>query len=161
MMIQIPKLKNLYISGILHEIGHSYLKIENSIRWAKESIVSEGLANIFGLLLMDDVYKQLNKKSWLVTNNYFEREKKWYVDLFKEKDILFYPLETTRFFYKYINKEILFKMIKLFNLKHKTYREFENILEVTLGEKYKEEFVKIINSFNLEEYATKYKKKLK
>jgi len=151
--------KNLYISGILHETGHSYLKIENSLRRAKESIASEGLANVFGLLLMDEVCARMDATSWLLKNNYPDREKRWYADLFKGKKALPCPLEAARFFYGRVGRKELFEMIKLFQLKHKTYAQFEGILESVLGEKNRNDYAKLVGSFDLEEYASRYDKK--
>ena len=153
-------IQNLYISGILHEVGHSYLKIENSLRRAKESIASEALANAFALVLMDDVCARLDKNAWLVRNDYPNREKKWYAEVFRDTKTLLYPLEATRFLMNTMDKRSLFDMIRRFNLKHKTYTQFLEILEGVLGGKAKEGFSRMMDSFDLEQYAVKYKKKV-
>jgi hypothetical protein len=152
-------IQNLFISGVLHEIGHSYLKIENSLKRAKESIASEGLANVFGLIIMDEACARLDKESFLMKNNYLLREKRWFTDLFSSKKELPYPMEATRFFYKAFNKENLFTLIEAFNLRHKTYMQFEKILEERFGEKMVSDYRKLMGSFDLDAYARKYDRK--
>ena len=153
------EIRNLFISGVLHEIGHSYLKIENSLKRAKESIASEGLANVFGLIIMDEACARLEKESFLIKNNYLTREKRWFTDLFNSKKELPYQLEETRFFYKAVDKEKLLMLIKAFNLKHKTYMQFEKILEELFGENMASEFKKVMDSFDLDAYSRKYDRK--
>jgi hypothetical protein len=154
------EIQNLFISGVLHEIGHSYLKIENSLKRAKESIASEGLANIFGLIFMDEACSKLEKDSFLIKNNYLGREKQWFIDLFNSKKDLPCPMEATRFFYKKLDKDKLLTLIKAFNLRHKTYMQFEKILEERFGEKLKADYAKLIESFDLDAYARKYNRKV-
>lgn len=153
-------LDNLYITGVLHEIGHSYLKIENSLRRARESIASEGLANVFALLLLEEVCGKLGKDSWLVKNSYPEREKKWYADLFREKKVLFPPLETARFLHGAMDRDSLFRTIRRFNLRHRTCSQFEDILGEVLGESVKAGYRGLVDSLDLREYALRNKKKL-
>lgn len=153
------EIRNLYVTGVLHEVGHSYLKIENSLKRAKESIAAEGLANLFALIVMDEACARMGKESYLVKNDYPGREKGWFSDLFASGKKLPYQLEATRFFRKRIAKDALFELIRRFGLKHKTYMQFEKILEEALGAKTLADYRALIDSFDLDEYARKYGRK--
>ncbi len=153
--------KSMYISGILHEIGHSYLRVENSLRRAKESILSEGLAYTFALLFLDDAGKQLNANSFLGKNKYYEYEKKWYSDVLSQTKQLFLPLETAKFFMNAkMTKENMFQIIKEFNLKHKTPKQIEEIIEKVMGTTIRDRLVELFEKFDLTEYAKNHNRKI-
>ncbi len=116
---------------------------------------------MFGLILMDDICGRLDKNSWLVRKDYtWTRERKWYQDVFMEKKVLFPPLEATRFLFGVMDRKSLFDMIRSFNLKHRTYAQFEKILESVLGGKVSKGFAAMMGSMDLREYASRYNKKI-
>lgn len=153
--------KSMYISGVLHEIGHSYLRVENSLRRAKESIVSEGLAYTFALLFLEDANKQLNPNSFLSRNKYYEYEKKWYSDVFSQKEQIFLPLEVAKFFLNAkITKENMVQIINEFNLKHKTTKQIEDIIEKVMGKTIRDQYVELFKTFDITDYARKHNRKI-
>ena len=153
--------KSMYISGILHEIGHSYLRVENSLRRAKESIISEGLAYTFALLFMEEATKQLNSNSFLITNKYYEYEKKWYSDVFSQPGQLFLPLEVAKFFMNAkMSKEDMFHVINEFNLKHKTSKQIEEIIGKVMGDTIHNQYVELFKKFDITGYAKKHNRKI-
>lgn len=153
--------RSMYISGILHEIGHSYLRVENSLKRAKESIISEGLAYTFALLFLEDASKQLNRNSFLSKNKYYEFEKQWYADVFSQNEILFLPLELSKFFLNAkITKENMFRIIEEFNLKHKTPKQIEEIVEKVMGKTVRDQYIALFKKFDITEYARKHNRKI-
>ncbi len=153
--------RSMYISGILHEIGHSYLRIENSLIRAKESILSEGLAYTFALLFLEDASKQLNRNSFLSKNKYYEFEKKWYADVFSQTEIPFLPLELSKFLLNSkITKENMLQIIEEFNLKHKTPKQVEEIIGKVMGNKIRAQYVELFKKFDISEYARKHNRRI-
>lgn len=152
--------KKMYISGILHEIGHSYLRVENSLKRAKESIISEGFAYTFALLFLEDASKQLNANSFLATNNYFEFEEKCYSLIFQQTGQLFPPLELARFFLNaHITKEDMLQIIEEFSLKHKTQKQIEEIIDKVMGSNTRDQYIALFKKFDIFEYGRKCNRK--
>ncbi len=153
--------RSMYISGVLHEIGHSYLRVENSLRRAKESILSEGLAYTFALLFMEDAEKQLNDNSFLSKHKYYDYEKKWYSVALSQTELIFPPLELAKFFLNSkMTKEHMLQIIKEFNLKHKTPKQVEEIIEKIMGSTIRNQYVELFNKFDLSEYAKNHNRKI-
>lgn len=88
------------------------------------------------------------------------REKQWLNDVIKGNRELPCSLELTRFFSKRMGRDTLLEMIKAFNLKHRTLKEFEHIVEDILGPATKNEFMKLFSSFDFEKYGKKYNRKV-
>jgi len=153
------EIRNLYISGVLHEIGHSYLKIENSMRRAKESIASEALANLFAYVMLDEIVPLLGPDSPIVKNGYVEKEKEWFRTLFGGGQPLPCHMEVARFLSRSAGSEKLLGMIRLFHLRHRTFKEFMDIVLSVMGESEHGRLVSAFASFALEEYGKKYGRK--
>ena len=153
--------RSLYISGVLHEIGHSYLRFEHSLRRAKEIILSEGLAYTFALLFLEDAGKQLNGNSFLAKNKYYEYEKKWYSDVLSQTERIFLPLELAKFFMNAkMTKEHMLRIIKEFNLKHKTPKQIEEIVGKVMGTTVRTDYVELFENFDIVEYAKNHNRKI-